>query len=101
MPSQKNNALSFNQYVKSEKMPYVIYADLESVNKNDPSGCRSLLLHFWKKIPIKVKLKNNNNKKLEIVYVIAAHSLCNLIFNMPKEINKFFTMEEKRIIILS
>ena len=69
--------------MKSEKMPSVIYADLESVNKNDPSGCRSLLLHFWKKILIKVKLKNNNNKKLEIVYVIPAHSLCNLIFDMP------------------
>ena len=27
MLSEKNNILEFNQYVKSNKMPYIIYAD--------------------------------------------------------------------------
>ena len=30
MSSQKDNILKFNQYMKSNKMPYIIYADLES-----------------------------------------------------------------------
>ena len=30
MPSEKDKILVFNQYMKSDKMPYVIYADIES-----------------------------------------------------------------------
>ena len=31
MPSEKDNILEFNQYVKLDKMPYIIiYADIES-----------------------------------------------------------------------
>ena len=33
MPSQKDNMLQFNQYMKSEKIPYIIYADLKSLIK--------------------------------------------------------------------
>ena len=33
MPFGKHNTLKFNQYVKSDKMPYIIYADLESFIK--------------------------------------------------------------------
>ena len=29
MPSEKGNILEFNQYMKSDKMPYIIYADIE------------------------------------------------------------------------
>ena len=29
MPSEKDNILKFNQYMKSDKMPYIIYADIE------------------------------------------------------------------------
>ena len=28
MPSEKDNILEFNQYMKSDKMPYIIYADI-------------------------------------------------------------------------
>ena len=31
MPSQKNDVLQFNQNMKSDKMPYVICTDLESL----------------------------------------------------------------------
>ena len=31
MPSQKNKVLEFNQYMKSDKMPYIIYAHIESL----------------------------------------------------------------------
>ena len=33
MPSEKNNILELNQYMKSDKMPYLIYADIESLIK--------------------------------------------------------------------
>ena len=33
MQSQKNNVLKFKRYMKSDKMPYVIYADTESLIK--------------------------------------------------------------------
>ena len=28
MPLEKNNILEFNQYMKSDKMPYIIYVDI-------------------------------------------------------------------------
>ena len=38
MPSEKDNILEFNQYMKSDKMPYIIYADIKSlIRKRD--GC--------------------------------------------------------------
>ena len=33
MPSEKDNILELNQYMKSDKMPYIIYADIESLIK--------------------------------------------------------------------
>ena len=33
MPSEKDNILVFNQNMKSDKMPYIIYADMESLIK--------------------------------------------------------------------
>ena len=33
MPFGKHNTLKLNQYVKSDKMPYIIYAGLESFIK--------------------------------------------------------------------
>ena len=35
MPSEKDKILEFKQYMKSNKMPYIIYADLESLNKKN------------------------------------------------------------------
>ena len=34
MPSDEDDILEFNQYMKSDKMQYIIYADLESWIKN-------------------------------------------------------------------
>ena len=33
MPSEKDNILELNQYMKSDKMLYIIYADIESLLK--------------------------------------------------------------------
>ena len=33
MSSEKDNILEFNQYMKSDKMSYIIYADTESLIK--------------------------------------------------------------------
>ena len=38
MPSEKDKILEFNQYIKSNKTPYIIYADMESVIKKI-DGC--------------------------------------------------------------
>ena len=38
MPSEKNHMLGFNQYMKSDKMPHIIYAHVESLNKKI-DGC--------------------------------------------------------------
>ena len=40
MPSEKDNILEFNQYMKSDKMPYIIYSDIESLIKRI-DGCAS------------------------------------------------------------
>ena len=37
-PSEKDNILEFNQYMKSDKMPYIFYADIESLIKKI-EGC--------------------------------------------------------------
>ena len=31
MAAEKNIILEFNQYIKSDKMPYIIYADMDSL----------------------------------------------------------------------
>ena len=33
MPSEKGNILEVNQYVKSDKIPYIIFADIEPLIK--------------------------------------------------------------------
>ena len=33
MPSGKDNIFELNQYMKSHKIPYIIYADIESLIK--------------------------------------------------------------------
>ena len=38
MLSEKDNILLFNQYMKSDKMPYIIYVDIESLIKK-LDGC--------------------------------------------------------------
>ena len=38
MPSQKDYILQFNQYIKSDNMPYINYADLEFLIK-EIDGC--------------------------------------------------------------
>ena len=40
MPTEKNQILKFNQYMKSDKMPYIIYADPESLIK-EIDGCEN------------------------------------------------------------
>ena len=40
MLSKKNNILQFNQYMKSEKMSYIIYTNLESLIKKI-DGCEN------------------------------------------------------------
>ena len=38
IPSEKDKILEFNKYMKSDKMPYIIYADIEFLIKKI-DGC--------------------------------------------------------------
>ena len=38
LPSEKDKTLEFNQYMKLDKMLYIIYADIESLVRNE-NGC--------------------------------------------------------------
>ena len=38
LPAEKDNTLEFNQYMKSDKIPNIIYADIESLIKK-LDGC--------------------------------------------------------------
>ena len=42
MPSEETKKIEFNQYQKSEKVPYIIYADLECIIENI-DGCKNNL----------------------------------------------------------
>ena len=42
MPSEKDKILEFSQYMKSDKMPYIIYADIEPLIKKT-DGCANNL----------------------------------------------------------
>ena len=33
MPSEKDNILEFNQYIKPDEIPYIIYAEMKSLIK--------------------------------------------------------------------
>ena len=56
MPSEMDNTLEFNQYMKSDKMPYIIYAGIESLirkidrcaNNPEKSSTTKISEHiFW------------------------------------------------------
>ena len=40
MPSERGNTLEFNQYMKSNKIPYIIYVDIESLIKKSRWMCK-------------------------------------------------------------
>ena len=40
MPSEKDNIFEFNQYMISDKMSYIIYADIESLIKKNRWMCK-------------------------------------------------------------
>ena len=42
MPSQKDNILQFNQNMRSDEMPYIIYADLEPLIKKKKMGVQTI-----------------------------------------------------------
>ena len=49
MPSEKNKILEFNQHMKSDKMPYIIYADIEFLIKRHRWMCKQSRKLFNKK----------------------------------------------------
>ena len=77
MPSEKDNILEFNQYMKSDKMPYIIYADIEFlIVKID--GCAnntesSPTIKIEKHIPFGYSMSTiwlcDNLEKTNIVYI--------------------------------
>ena len=56
MSSEKDNILEFNQYVKSDKMSYIIYADTESLIK--------------KQMEVQIIQKILQQQKLESIFLV-------------------------------
>ena len=62
MPSQRDNILKINQFVKSEKTPCIIYSDLESFFKkidgfaNNPE--KSTTIRIGEHIPCRYSMSN-------------------------------------------
>ena len=56
MPSEKDNILEFNQYMKSDKMSYIIYADTESLIK--------------KQMEVQIIQKILQQQKLESIFLV-------------------------------
>ena len=51
MPSEKDEILKFNQYIKSDKMPDIIRADIESLIKKIVGSANSSKTKIGKHIP--------------------------------------------------
>ena len=49
LPTQKNNVSEFNQYMKSDKMQYIIYVDIESLIQKMDNHKNNLQQQKWKK----------------------------------------------------
>ena len=51
MPSEKENILEFNQYIKLDEMPYIIYDDISSLIKYTKVGyiCGKMALKKFSK----------------------------------------------------
>ena len=56
MSSEKDNILQFNQYMKSDKISYIIYADTESLIK--------------KQIDVQIIQKILQQQKLESIFLV-------------------------------
>ena len=59
MPSEKDNILELNQYLKSDKMPCTIHADIESLIKKI-DGCAN-------------NRENSSTKKLQSLFFVDSH----------------------------
>ena len=77
MTSEKNNILEFNQYMKSDKMSYIIYADIEeeeALMTLNQDAFKSI--NYW---------KVRDHCLCKGKYRGTAHSICNLKFNVSNE----------------
>ena len=88
LPSQKDDILIFNQYMKSDKTPYMIYADLESLIKkidacaNNPE--KSSTTKIGEHIPLRIfKVSLYGHviiQKISIVFFISICSSLSISF---------------------
>ena len=73
LPSQKNKILEFNQCMKSDKMLYIIYTDIESlIKKNDEyanNSEKSLTTKIGKYIPGGFSMSTIWEYKTSIIYI--------------------------------
>ena len=64
MPSERGNTLDFNQYMKSNKIPYIIYADIESLIKKSRWMCKQSGKFF-----------NDKNKRANALWIFNANCM--------------------------
>ena len=49
MPSEDTEVLEFNQYLKSDKAPFIIYADLKCIIEKIDGSKNNLKIHLQQK----------------------------------------------------
>ena len=71
MSSEKDNILEFNQYMKSDKMSYIIYADTESLIK--------------KQMEVQIIQKILQQQKLESIFLVDIFNVNYMAFDIYKK----------------
>ena len=75
MPSEKNNILEFNQYMKPDKMPYIIYADIESLIRKIDGHAKNLEKYSTTKIGEHIPCAYSMSKIWEFDLIEDKHNL--------------------------
>ena len=111
IPSEKDTILEFNQYVKSDKMSYIIYADIESLIKkinacpSNPENSSTLKIgeHIRYGYSMSAIFAFHNTRNKHTLYLredcmkkfgISFRELTNNIIDFEKKIN--VTVDKKR-----
>ena len=76
MSSENDTILEFNQYMKSYKMPYIIYADIESLIKNIWIDLQRIQKNLQQHIYVSIFLANIQCQQFGHLIIQKASILC-------------------------
>ena len=68
MPSKNNKILEFRQYRKSDKTPFIVYANLESLVENT-DGCKNKSVNIFHQVVQHLKYHHLKIQKISMMYI--------------------------------